>query len=424
MTTPTSIVRVTGIAVTDANVREGPKKDATAVGKLIKGGDVTVTAFALDLNSADYPRRFQIEHEGKTRWVAAKLVLLDPNSLRQLPFMPLDLSDPAAALLQSVGVKDVTMTLDEALTLVKTLGSVELRGTWTRTDLDEVVKMLTDLESYGVLLTGEDQGKWSLDELRTVYEAITRTAKGTGALFESIFGLRDDAMAFRLMYAPLTIARSPKDNVSIVQGQVWYAKNSNGSEIVLSNKVFFKGTQTTKSNRDLPYTAMELIAHEIAHVINWRYPRKRHEAKGLLDKPSVYYPKKVQIKEYTLSSGEKVALGGLNVGFGMAARSSNGEHETVTDAICCLSLDRFTQDSTDVKKQLQGKARREQMTAMVNNIIRYRIKEYGDGVTSLKEEIESRWGRALLNNMTPALTMIADKLEADQATLKATLTPQ
>jgi hypothetical protein len=191
---------------------------------------------------------------------------------------------------------------------------------------------------------------------------------------------------------------------------------------VLSNKVFFKGTQTTKSNRDLPYTAMELIAHEIGHVINWRYPRKRHENKGLLDKPSVYYPKKVQIKEYTLSTGEKVALGGLNIGFGMAARSSNGEHETVTDAITCLSLDRFTTTSTDAKKQLQGKARKEQIAAMMDAIIRYRMKDYGDGLASLKEEIQSRWGQALLNQMTPALTMIADKLETDQATLKAKLT--
>jgi hypothetical protein len=421
MTTANPGVRVKGIAVTDANVRVGPKKDDKAVDKLLRGEEVIVTAFALDPNAGEYQRRYQIEHKGETRWVAAKLVLLDAKSLRQLPFMPLDLADPVAALLQSVGVKDVTMTLAEAMTLVTTLGNVELRGTWTRADLDEVMKMLADLESCGVILTGEDQGKWSLDELRTVYEALACTARGTGALFENIFGLRDDAMAFRLMYAPLTIARSPKDNVSVVQGQVWYAKNSNGYEIVLSNKVFFKGTQTTKANRDLPYTSMELIAHEIGHVINWRYPRKRHEGKGLLDKPSVYYPKKILTKEYTLSTGEKVMLGALNVGYGMAARSSNGEHEIVTDAITCLSLDRFTIDSTDGKKQLQGKARKEQVMAMMDAIIRYRIKDYGDGVAALREEIQSRWGQALLDRMMPALALIADNLEADQAMLKAKL---
>src|SRR5262245_56367344 len=109
MTTPTQGIKVKGIAVTDANVRIGPKKDDKADDKLLKGGEVIVTAFALDLNSADYPRRFQIEHKGQPRWVAAKLILLDPNSLRQLPFMPLDLADPVAGLLQSVGInpKDV-----------------------------------------------------------------------------------------------------------------------------------------------------------------------------------------------------------------------------------------------------------------------------------------------------------------------------
>jgi hypothetical protein len=423
MTPSTPAVQVKGIAVTDANVRIGPKKDDKAVDKLLKGGEVVVIGFAFDPNAGEYQRRFQIEHKGETRWVAAKLVLLDPIGFRQLPFLPLDLADPEAALLQSVGVnpKEVPMSLDEAVTLVKTLGNVELRGTWTRADLDEVCKMLADLENYGVILTGEDQGKWSLDELRTVYEALTRTAKGTGALFDTIFGLCDDAMAFRILYAPLTIARSPKDNVSVVQGQVWYAKNSNGYEITLSNKVFFKGTQTTKTNRDLPYTSMELIAHEIGHVINWRYPRKRHEGKRLLDKPSVYYPKKVLLKEYTLSSGEKVALGSLNAGYAMAARSSNGEHETVTDAIACLSLDRFTIDSTDAKKQLQGRARKEQITAMMNDIIRYRIRDYGEGSASLREEILARWKQPLLDRMSPGLALIADKLDADLATLKAKL---
>lgn len=426
MTTPTPGVRVKGNAVTDANVRAGPKKDDKAVDKLLKGGEVIVTAFALDPAAGEYQRRFQIEHKGETRWVAAKLVILDPVSLRQLPFLLLDLADPIAALIQSVGVnpKDVVLSLDEALALVKTLGSVELRGTWTRADLDEVSKLLSELESYGVILGGEDQGQWSLDELRTVGQALKETAKGTGTLFESLFGLRDDAMAFRLMYAPLTIARSPKDNVSVVQGQVWYAKNSNGYEIVLSNKVFFKGTQTTKSNRDLPYTSMELIAHEIAHVINWRYPRKRHEGKGLLDKPSVYYPKKVLTKDYTFANGEKVALGALNAGYAMAARSSNGEHETVTDAIACLSLNRFTIDSTDAKKRLQGQARKEQVTAMMNDIIRYRIKDYGDGIAALKEEIQSRWGQALLDKMAPGLALISaepNNLDTQQAMLKAKL---
>ncbi len=423
MTPSTPAVQVKGIAVTDANVRSGPKKDDQAVGKLLKGGEVIVTGFAIDPNAGEYQRRFQIEHEGQTRWVAAKLVILDPYSLRQLPFLPLDLADPLAALIQSTGVnpKDVVMSLDEAITLVKTLGNVELRGTWTRPDLDEVGKMLADLESCGVILTGEDQGKWSLDELRTVYQALLDTAKGTGALFDALFGLRDDAMAFRIMYAPLTIARSPRDNVSLVKGQVWYAKNSNGYEITLSNKVFFQGTQTTKTNRDLPYTSKELIAHEIGHVINWRYPRKRHEGKRLLDKPSVYYPKKVLLKEYTLSTGEKVALGALNAGYAMAARSSNGEHETVTDAITCLSLDRFTTDSTDTKKQLQGKARKEQVTAMMNDIIRYRIRDYGEGIASLKEEILSRWKQPLLDRMSPGLALVADKLDADLAILKAKL---
>jgi hypothetical protein len=418
---------VKGIAATDVNVRQGPKKDDKQVDKLIKGQEIIITGFAIDPTSADYPRRLQINHKGETRWVAAKLVLLDPASLRQLPFLSLDLANPAEALVQSVGIspKDVTLTVDEAVALVKALGSVELRGTWTKAQLDEVRAMLEKLETYGVTLGGEDQGKWSLEELKTVAEAIGDTARGIGHLVEARFGIRDDAMAFSILFAPLQILRSPKDNVSPQAPKVvWYAKNSNGYEIVLSNKVFFKGTAATKTNPRLPYTSKELIAHEISHAINWRYPRKRHEGKGLLDKPSVYYPRKVLIKEYVFADGQKASLGALNVGYGMAARSSDGEHETVTDAITCLCLDRFTTNSTDAKAQLQGKARKEQITTLMNEIIRYRIENYGGGVEAVKEEIRDRWGQSLLDRMTPALLCVCvepNSLDSQLATLKEKL---
>jgi hypothetical protein len=42
-------------------------------------------------------------------------------------------------------------------------------------------------------------------------------------------------------------------------------------------------------------------------------------------------------------------------------------------------------------------------------------------VAALREEVQGRWGQALLNQMTPALLLVADKLDADQATLKAKL---
>lgn len=401
---------VKGYALFDkANVRKGPKKDDPKAGSLALGQEVTVTGYAIDPSAGEFKRRYRIQFNGGEAWVAAKLIALDAQSTQKLPFLPLDLANPADELVKALGFKpkDVTLGLQEATDLAGALGGLELRGEWSKADLEELRKVLSHLESLGAGLGTVDGGQWSLDEIRTVHEAISDTAKGTARLFEDLFKIADDALGFRLLYAPLLINRSPKDNVSIIPDQIWYAKNSNGYEITLSNKVFFKGTQKTKSNPTVPYTAKELIAHEIGHVINWRYPRKRHEGKGLLDKPSVYYPKKVVVKEYVFADGTKVALGGLNVGYTMAARSSDGDHETVTDAIACLNLDRFSVNATDPKQQLQGKARKEQITKLMDDVIRYRVRDYGGGVGALKEEIGERWGAALLTEMLPLIADLA-----------------
>jgi hypothetical protein len=173
--------------------------------------------------------------------------------------------------------------------------------------------------------------------------------------------------------------------------------------------VFFKGLTKTRTNPDLPYSSKELIAHEIAHTINWRYPRHIHKGRVSLPELDVYYEKRLMTPRdaYVLVSGDKVLFARLNDGYTMAARSSNGSHETVTDAIACLTLDRFTIDSTDPKKQLLGKARREQIGKLMSDVIRYRVNDYGGGIEALKEEITKRWNTSVLGKMSPMLGTLA-----------------
>ncbi|MBZ0276530.1 MAG: hypothetical protein K8I60_10315 [Anaerolineae bacterium] len=369
------------------NIRSGPRynaKDANDTdskeGTLKAGDKVVVTGFTIYPHAAEYERRYRLEVNGKTVWGTANT--FDTESLygrRGLEFLTLKLENPVAELLRIGGVTlDQGVSLNQAIDTAALLWDIQLTRITSVDMLNEALDIIKKLENYGLLLGVEANGKWSIGNLRTVFGAVQKTASGTGALFEPIFGFRDDALAFRVMYGPLMITRSGKDNVNPFGDAIWYARNTAGYEIVFGNRAFFDGTQTTKTNRNLTYTSEDLVAHEVGHTINWRYPREIKPGSGLTQKPSDYYEKNLAFASYAFE-GQTVKFSSYNDGYGMAARSSDGIHETVTDAIACLSLNRFTDD-------IKGRARKAQMTDYMRQIITYRVREHG-GISNLTQDV-------------------------------------
>ncbi|MFN8374472.1 MAG: hypothetical protein U0694_16540 [Anaerolineae bacterium] len=393
---------VKGVVKADValNVRIGPKViDEKAPFQLKNGQEILITGFAIDPDGEENKLRYRFELSKKVYWTTARFISVDPLLAKTIPFVPGNPTNPSEELLESMGmdVKDgVEIPYEEAQEIAALLRDFKLAGTW---DLDGILSLRTLIEhfhAHGVTLGSVDGGAWGISDLRKLQQAVDGMADGMGAIFEQLFGKRDNAMAFRTMYAPLHITRSGKNNVSPwPEKETWYAKNGNGYEIVLGNKVFFEGTQTTRSNRTLPYTSVELIAHEIGHVINWRYSLK--SPKGQVLRPREHYELNLMAKKFTLPSGETVALT-MNDGYLMAARSSNGGHETVTDAITCFSLGRLTMDK-------KGEARRLQVNDMLKRIVSYRIESFS-GVEGIRAAILKAGGNTLEGSLQTALDLL------------------
>ncbi|MCB9451266.1 MAG: hypothetical protein H6672_07485 [Anaerolineaceae bacterium] len=388
-TAPT-FTTVNGTVNATTNVRNGYRYNAkdssdtdTKVATLKAGDQAVITGYTLYPPAGEYERRFRLEWNNQVVWGTAST--FDVDSIlgrRGLEFMPFNLEKPTNELLAIIGVSlDNGVSLDQAKEAAALLWDIELSRITSVEMFQEALDIVKKLENYGVMLGVEASGKWSIGNLRTVFNAIESTAKGTGALFEPIFGFRDDALAFRVMYGPLRITRSGKDNVNPFGDALWYARNTAGYEIVFGNRAFFENTQTTKSNPGLFYTSTDLVAHEVAHIINWRYPREIKPGSALTQKPANYYEAKIAFASYDFE-GQTFKFKSYNEGYAMAARSSNGIHETVTDAVACLSLDRFTDD-------IKGRARKQQMTDYMRQVITYRVREHG-GVDNLVSDIAKK----------------------------------
>jgi hypothetical protein len=125
-------------------------------------------------------------------------------------------------------LKDIALSLEDAYALAALLPVAEVRGEFGPDELTELRQIIEHLDSLGVALTVEENGRWSLDELRTVHEAVSDVAKGTARILQEATGIEDDLLGFRLLYAPLLISRDPRDSVSPKPAEVWFAKNSNG----------------------------------------------------------------------------------------------------------------------------------------------------------------------------------------------------
>lgn len=377
----------TGIANNFSNVRIGPNfSDDLADFSLQINETINITGFSVDPNASKrWQRRYRFERDGNTFWIPAHHVTVSEFDIRKLNFIShsgLNGRDLLEVLdvFQSAG--NAVVSDETAEKLAQHLWSMKLLledslGPWTKDDLEQVLQLLIELEEFGVLLGNDSKGEWQLRDIERVHEAVSKAAETSKKLFTDVYGelpSLTDQMCFKLLYAPLWINRNPVKDINPDPDVIWYASNTNGYEIVLGKNVFFNGQGRVKAvgNRNIFYTSEQLIAHELAHVINWRYRMKSG------DRPGRPYRKTLQNATYqsTVSNQEETLKN--DDGYGFAARSSNQEYETVTDAIGNLNMNTFT-ISTDFNESEieQGGLRRDQLTDLMKEIIEYRVHKIG-----------------------------------------------
>ena len=200
---------------------------------------------------------------------------------------------------------------------------------------------------------------------------------------------------------------------------VWFAKNVQGYEVVFGNRVFFTGKSPTKRYPQLPFTTVELIAHEVSHVVNYRYQLTNNNGKDM--SPDDFYMAAIDHSPATLPTGEMVQLSG-NAGFGFVARSSDDPAEIVTDAIANAALGRMTTTSTNPLQAQAGVARQAQLTDFIRRVIQWQVKHYVD-LNDLQAKIDRvRLKNPQLVDMTPAVNAVSvgdSSLDNQMAILKA-----
>jgi hypothetical protein len=402
---------VKGLVNANINVRTGPKITDPKLTSLKAGQEVWITGYSIDPQGGEFARRYRIQLQDRTAWTSASAI--DAGSVqgrRALPFVPYTLAKPASELLRIVVGLTLKEEVDlaEAEALASLLWDAALIGIDNKTELDSVVASIRKFEAFGIVLGVEQGGKWSPEELKILDDSISRTAFTTSKLLEAMTSVDNAALAFRLLYAPLRVTRSGRDNVNPRGDAVWYAKNTNGYELVFGNKVFTPGPQRTKVNPTVPFTSMELVTHEIAHVINWRYPRKPGMGAPLNQDLADMYGTRLAKGTFTLPDGQRVVLRTFNDGYGMAARSSDGPYETVTDGIACWSLDRFTIGAGDPTRHAQGLMRKHMITNLMQTVMSYRITRHG-GLKNMWADVLAKRSSdpALPQKLSPALELLA-----------------
>jgi hypothetical protein len=325
-------------------------------------------------------------------WIRNDLIqLTDPAALDQLPFVTdSEIPNPDQLPLKVVNhsttrlLKQVGVTLlpgeviddDLAKKIISTLRgySTRLSSTWKVADLQEVLSILDQLASLGVVLHSVGEGGWEVNEVRLIKSAIDKTQSATAQHFQRRFPKADDlnAVAFRLMYAPLRIVRALKDNVNPNRPDpktgklpTWWARNAQGFEVFLGNMVFPK--REPDKSKPHKFTAEELIIHEIAHCLNFRYLPQAQRLHQLYRSKGSYT---IPADETPDGKIIKTSLEAIDEGYTTRPRSSDLPAEVVTDA--------FTNDIVNgYKDGLKGAARRSQVSDLMQRAIEYRLQEYG-----------------------------------------------
>jgi hypothetical protein len=329
-------------------------------------------------------------------WVPAAAVAVSVPDIRRMLFVPHDAlgSDPAAALLKSLGlhVSDGPMDESRAVALARYLWPQDfrLRGEQTVLGLEQLVPVLRELDRYGVHLSSEYDGSWTIREIRSVYNVIVRTAEAAYEVMHQIANPSSPYIAFQALYGPIRINRSPVANVNPFGTGIWYARNVDGFEVTLGDEVFFDGERRTNALElaGIPmfYNTEQLIAHHIAHHLNDRYLVES------LDSDTLYEP-----DDYYLANFQYANDATIDTGYGFAARSSDKSCETVTDAIANFNMRTLTMDAA-------GDARRQQITILLKGIVRYRLQRLA--FDNLYAQILSRGGALLMKKMQIGLDLM------------------
>lgn len=211
----------------------------------------------------------------------------------------------------------------------------------------------------------------------------------------------DAVNAFRVLYAPQLVKRNPTGNVNPNRsGGTWYGRNSRGYVMYFGNHMFKQQREMLSTGQGLGFISPEIIAHEFAHTINWRYPIVPTIASGQMDN---YYHNQLRVGGHTLSSGKQVNFQRTNDGFSFAARSSNHDYETITDAIANFCYGGLKTDSF-------GKGRLGQLTTLLTKVVEYRIDNYGDLATiqgKVDKLSNSKPSENIAMEMQPAMDVLA-----------------
>jgi hypothetical protein len=424
-------MEITGKVIENANYRSLPLVHPETLKGTQKGKtNVTVNGMTIvaDNNGAE-TLWYRCALADGDFWIRNDLIhLTDPAAIDQLPFVTAaEIPNPKKlpfkvvkrstdTVLQEVGVTlapGEVMDGEQVKRVISALRryGTRLRSTWTATDLQEVISMLDKLASLGVVLHGMEGGGWRMDEIRLIYRAIEKVASSTAGHFQRLFNVTDDLsdVAFRLMYGPLRIVRSPNNNINpnprpdpkTGKVPIWWARNSQGFEVILGNMVF-SGTSTK-------FKPEELVVHEIAHHLNFRYlPQKKRLHEFYRSTGSYTIP----AEETFDGKAVKVSLGTLDEGYSTRPRSSDLAAEVVTDA--------FTNDIVNgYKDSVKGEARRSQVRALMRLAIETRLRDYGPARARVQAEkdkaLEGRLAIPLarLDETEPAeLKTFADQLTA------------
>ena len=417
---------VQGIVQADSpiKVRSGPRiTDASTGTPLPPGTVVTITGFAIDPRGDDYRHRYCINLNGQPRWVTAPYIKVSPADALQIPYIFQFPNDLVRELREGLGITAIsasTTEADDIQAIARFMPNFYVRGNnW---DAPQIVKLrgwLEQLYAYGVILRSPGPGGWSLSEIESAFTAVSSIAQGMASFLQAAFGLSDPTLAFRTLYAPLIITRANRDNVNTMSDSVWFAKNVQGYEVVFGNRVFFPGKSPTRRYPTLPFTTVELIAHEVSHVINFRYQLTDNSGRDL--PPDDFYMAAIDHSPYKLPTGETVRLSG-NSGFGFVARSSDDPAEIVTDAIANAALGRMTTASTNPVQAQAGSARLLQVTDLMRRVMQWQVKHYVS-LNDIQAKIDHiRLRNPQLADMTPALNAVAvgdTSLDKQMAILKA-----
>ena len=404
-------------------VRPGPRITDPSTGTPLPPGTVVnITGFALDPKGDEFRHRYRIDLNGQPRWVTAQYIKVNSADAAQIPYVFQFPNDLVRELREGLGITALSASSNEAddiEAIARFMPNFYLRGNnWDAPQLIKLRGWLEQLYSYGVILRSPGPGGWSLSEIESAFTAISTIAQGMTGFLHFAFGVDDPVLAFRLLYAPLVITRVNRDNVNTMSDSVWFAKNVQGYEVVFGNRVFFTGKSPTRRYPQLPFTTVELIAHEVSHVINYRYQLTNNA--GIDIAPDDYYMATINNAAYTLPNGNVVRLSG-NSGFGFVARSSDDPAEIVTDAIANAELGRMTFASSVPALSDAGNARQMQMTDLIKRVMHWQVRHYVD-----LNDIQAKIARIRVRNpqladMTPALNAVSigdSSLDRQMAMLK------